>query len=163
MPGVQHGQAGRVTPIHRRSSDAAPHVLVLLCMYSHAAPCSYPPLRSAGFSLAFLSPCPTSPIAPPSLCSTRTFKRVDQRPESLFVLLWEPPNSHFVGASSSHLPSSSPPPVTHQALWLRRARAICIRAALQSERECQSHPPPAKPRHLPAAFCQQAMVIILMF
>ena len=131
--------------------------------YSYAAPCSYPPPCSAGFSLAFLSPCPTPPIAPPSLCSSRTFKRVDQRPESLFVLLWEPPNSHFVGASSSHLPSSSPPPVTHQALWLRRARAICIRAALQSERECQSHPPPAKPRHLPAAFCQQAMVIILMF
>ena len=102
--------------------------------YSYAAPCSYPPPCSAGFSLAFLSPCPTPPIAPSSLCSTRTFKRVDQRPESLFVLLWEPPNSHFVGASSS------PPPVTHQALWLRRARAICIRAALQSERECQPVP-----------------------
>ena len=32
------GEAGRVTPIHRRASDAAPHVLVLLCIYSYAAP-----------------------------------------------------------------------------------------------------------------------------
>ena len=156
--------AGCGTPIHR-SSDPPTQP----CPMCRRSPCSsvgprslvLSPPRSTGFSLAFLSPCPTPPC-----CCLLPCPFVPRPSKELIRGRREGGSLCAVGCCGS-LPDPicpPPPPVTHQALCPRRGSKGHLHTCRAVQRErgcCASVPVPYSclaetftGRFLPARRCQ---------
>ena len=156
MPGVQHGQAGRVTPIHRPSDPPTQRPMCSQCssMSDHAL--ILDPTCSTGFSplsyhraqLATPHPCCCllpRPFVPPGPSKELI------RGRSL-VSLCKVCGS-LPGLPSA--PSSSPPPVTHQALCLRPSKSHLHTCRASKRESAMPASPILSERHLLPAFCQR--------
>ena len=159
--------AGCGTPIHRSSDPPTqPCPMCRRSQCSSVGPRSLvlSPPRSTGFSLAFLSPCPTPPC-----CCLLPCPFVPRPSKELIRGRREGGSLCAVGSvGASQIPSALllRLSLTRLCALAQAARAICIRAAQFKERGgavpvCQSHTP-ASLRHLLDAFCQHAAVSLIL-